>query len=85
MASLIHKRGRWSLQFRLRPNSERQTIALGTMTEAGARSYKERIEALVEAIRADGPPDPSTAKWVAGLSDAFHAKLACASGWRWPG
>jgi len=46
------------------------------MTEARASDYKERVEALVEAIRADGPPDASTARWVAGLSDAFHAKLA---------
>ena len=76
MASLIHKRGRWSLQFRLRPNSERQTVALGAMTEATARGFQERVNALVEAIRADNPPDPSTAKWVAGLSDAHHAKLA---------
>ncbi len=46
------------------------------MSEAVACGYKERIEALVEAIRADSPPDPSTAKWVVGLSDTFHAKLA---------
>ena len=76
MASLIGKRGRWSLQFRLRPDEDRQTIALGAMSPATARSFQERVEALVEAIRADNPPDPSTAKWVNGLSDAHHAKLA---------
>ncbi len=76
MASLIAKWGRWSLQFRLRPNQDRQTIALGAMSSATARSFQERVEALVEAIRADNPPDPSTARWVNGLSDAHHAKLA---------
>jgi len=46
------------------------------MTEATARGFQERVEALIEAVRADGPPDPSTAQWVARLSDAHHAKLA---------
>ena len=77
MASLLEKPGgRWSLQFRLRPRTERQTIALGAMTAAQARGFQERVEALVDAMRADSPPDPSTAKWVAGLSDDLHAKLA---------
>ena len=77
MASLMEKPvGRWSLQFRLRPRMERQTIALGAMTAAQAHWFQERVEALVDAIRADSPPDPSTAKWVAGLSDDLHAKLA---------
>ncbi len=76
MASLICKNGRWSLQFRVRPNEERQTIALGTTAEATALGFQRRVESLVNAIRADDPPDPSTAKWVAGLSDAHHAKLA---------
>ena len=77
MASLMEKPGgRWSLQFRLRPRTERQTIALGAMTAAQARGFQERVEALVDAMRADSPFDPSTAKWVAGLSDDLHAKLA---------
>ncbi|MGA2068568.1 MAG: tyrosine-type recombinase/integrase [Thermoguttaceae bacterium] len=76
MANLIGKGGRWSLQFRVRPHQERQTVALGAMSEATARGFQERVNALVDAIRADNPPDPSTAKWVAGLSDAHHAKLA---------
>ena len=76
MASLIQKKDRWSLQFALKPRSERTTLALGTMTEAQALGCKERVEALIEAIRSDAPPDPSTRKWVRGLDDHFHAKLA---------
>ena len=78
MASLIRKQDRWTLQFALRPRSERTTVALGTMTEAQALVAKEHVEALVEAIRGDSPPDPSTAKWVRQLDDHFHAKLAAA-------
>ena len=69
MASLINKQGRWSLQFRLRPNSERATIALGTMTEATARDFQRRVNALVDAVRADEPhgADPlELAKGAAG-------------------
>jgi len=46
------------------------------MTEATALGFQERVEALIEAVRADGPPDSSTATWVTRLSDAHHAKLA---------
>ena len=51
-------------------------MALGPMSEATARGFRERVNALVDAIRADEPPDRSTAAWVGGLSDAHHAKLA---------
>jgi len=76
MASLVCKRGRWSLQFRLRPNVDRATIALGAMSDEEAESFRARVSTLVEAHRADSPPDPSTAKWVAKLSDDRHGKLA---------
>ncbi len=76
MASLIHKGDRWTLQFRLRPDQDRVTIALGAMSEPQAESYRERVEALVESLRADSPPDRSTAAWVANVPDAIHAKLA---------
>ena len=51
-------------------------VHLARLTAAQARGFQERVEALVDAIRADSPPDPSTAKWVAGLPDDLHAKLA---------
>ncbi len=76
MATLLRKGDRWSIQFRLRPNEDRGTIALGIMSEPTARGFKERVEALVDAIRADNPPDPSTCGWVARLSEEHHAALA---------
>ncbi len=78
MATLIHRKDRWSLQFALKPRAERTTIALGTTTEATATVTKERVEALIEAIRSDSPPDKLTAKWVRQLDDHLHAKLAAA-------
>ena len=76
MATLLQKGGRWSLQFRLRPNEDRRTVALGAMSEAQARATRERVEVLVRAIRAGSPPDRSTAAWVADLSDDLHSRLA---------
>jgi len=77
MATLIQrKKGQWSLQFRIRPNSDKQTIGLGTMTEPNARVVKERVEALVQAIRDNSPPDRSTVAWVGKLEDDLYAKLA---------
>jgi len=76
MASLNQKRGRWTVQFRLRPNQDRVSVALGKMTQEDAEGFRVRVSILVEAYRAESPPDPSTAKWVAKLSDAFHNKLA---------
>lgn len=76
MASLICKRGRYTVQFRLRPNIDRATVALGAMTPEEAEAFRARVGILVDAYRSESPPDPSTAKWVAKLSDALHAKLA---------
>ena len=78
MANLIFKSGRWSLQFRLRPNQERVTIALGAVSKSGAAGAKERVEILVKALRAGGAPDVSTAKWVNDLPDGLHSKLSAA-------
>lgn len=76
MASLACKNGRWSLQFRLRPNVERATVALGAVSNEVAEEIRARVGVLVDALRADSPPDHSTAKWVRDLPDALHAKLA---------
>ena len=76
MASLIRKSDRWTVQFRLQPDQDRQTVALGKMSPEEAEAFRARVDVLVEAHRADSPPDPSTAKWVAKLSDALHGKLA---------
>lgn len=80
MANLIHKSGRWSLQFRLRPNQPRATIVLGAVSEEDAKLFRKRVEILVTAARAGehGELDVPTAKWVSNLRDDLHAKLAVA-------
>ncbi len=78
MASLIHKGDRWTLQFRLRPDQDRLTIALGSMSEADAECLRKRVGILVNAHRAGehGEIDVPTATWVSKLPDDLHAKLA---------
>ncbi len=78
MASLTNKHGRWSVQFRLRANQDRKTVALGAVSEEDAEAIRARVTILVDAYRAESPPDPSTARWVAKLGDDLHAKLAAA-------
>ena len=78
MASLITKGNRYTLQFRLRPNVARVTIALGDVPESQAQNIQSRVEELIKAVRADRAPDVSTVKWVHKLDDALHAKLVVA-------
>ena len=78
MASLIHKpNDRWAIQFRLfARDKHRRTVYLGQATEEQAKAIRQRIEVLVRAIRADSPPDRSTAAWAAKLDDTLYGKLA---------
>ena len=76
MASLIQKLNRWRLQFRMQPNGDRFTIALGNVDADQAETVRKRVDELVRAIRAERPPDVSTSKWVDKLPDDLHAKLA---------
>ena len=75
MASLLQKGNRYSLQFRLRPNTDRITISLGDVAESQAQNIQSRVEELVKAIKADRAPDVSTTKWCHKLDDDLHAKL----------
>ncbi len=78
MASLVAKPGgRWAVQFTLfAGDTRRKTVHLGAMSRPQAMAVQERIEALVQAIRSDSPPDRSTAQWAADLDNAMYAKLA---------
>jgi len=74
MASLSRRaHDSWALQFL--QGQQRRTICLGAMSEPQAAAVKERVEALVDALRADSPPDKSTAAWVHDLPDGLHSKL----------
>jgi integrase len=76
MANLLCDNGRYRVQFRLKPNSARQSVGLGRQSEADAEAIRARIKVLVDAYRAQSPPDPSTATWAARLPDDLYGKLA---------
>ena len=76
MATLLREGDRYTLQFCLRPHDRRRTVALGAMDESDAKATRRRVEALIDALRADSTPDKSTAAWVARLPDALHVRLA---------
>ena len=78
MASLVSKCGRWSLQFRLRPNQDRVTIALGAMTEEDAETIATAWPSWWKPTAPTARPILPRPKWVAKLADALHAKLAAA-------
>ena len=56
-------------------DGSRKTIRLGRCSVKQSQAFKLRLEALV-ASRITGSVDDETARWIAGLPDDIHAKLA---------
>ncbi len=56
-------------------NGRRNTIRLGKCTEKQAEAFKIRIEALI-AARITGQQDDEVSRWVAGLPDHIHTRIA---------
>lgn len=78
MASLnSDKHGPWRVQFVGRDGC-RPTIRLGAIPKRQAESIKLKIEALVSAMTTGMRPDDETQRWVQGLHDDLHAKVAAA-------
>jgi integrase len=75
MASKNRKGRAWSIQF-YDNNKQRKTISLGRCTEATAVSVRQHVENLELTEKIGDPIPPETRKWVAGLKDNLHAKLA---------
>jgi hypothetical protein len=66
MATLIRRGNTQRLQFRVFPNEDRQSIALGAMDEDLAKAFKKRVETLVKAMLCYGLltcPTTCTRKW----------------------
>lgn len=53
-----------------------KVIRIGRMGDSGARTFQTHIGAIVAARDAGVPMEPSTVKWLAGLSDELHARVA---------
>ena len=77
MASVINDpNGRKRLQF-IGAEGARRTIRLGKATIRQAEAVKFRVEQLVLASTgATGVVDEDTIRWLAGLDDTMHGKLA---------
>jgi len=75
MASLCKDpKGRKRIIF-VAEDGKRKTIRLGKTSIKQAESFKLKLEALI-AGRFTGSIDPETARWIAGLPEGIHAKLA---------
>jgi len=67
--------GRRVIQFSL-GGGRRQSIRLGKMPMKAAETVKVRVEHLVVAKMTGSAVEPETARWLTGLDDALHEKLA---------
>jgi len=75
MASLTTRPdGSRFIQFTL--DKQRRTIHLGMMTEKKARGLADKVEAIASAKKWGGQLDDDIARWLVGLPDALHEKLA---------
>jgi integrase len=69
--------GRRRLLF-LGPDGTRKTVRLGKVTARVAGEVKARVEAILAAASAGVSIDEETARWLAGIGEQLHAKLAAA-------
>ena len=75
MASIARDRnGRKRILF-VAEDGSRKTIRLGKTSLKQAEAFKIKLEALI-AGRITGSLDDETARWIAGLPDGIHGKLA---------
>src|SRR4051812_9800522 len=58
-------------------DGSRKTIRLGKATAKQAEAFKVKVEALVSGqLNPGAAPDDEVARWLAGLSDTMHGRLA---------
>ncbi len=57
------------------PDGIRRPIRLGKCSAKQAQTFRVRVEALVSAC-ITGSMDDETSRWLAGLDDKMHARLA---------
>src|SRR5688500_17345848 len=58
------------------PDGQRRPLRLGKVTARQAEAGKLRVEQLVSSSILGHPPDDETNRWLAGLDDVMHARLA---------
>lgn len=57
-------------------DGSRKTIRLGKMSGKQADAFKVKVEDLIAAANGAGVVHDETARWLAGLDDTIHARLA---------
>ena len=76
MASLNRQQnGTWRIEFSMAKN-ERCCVRLGNITRAEAIAAQSWIERLISATAMNAAPDAETSRWVSGIADDLHGKLA---------
>lgn len=76
MASIsTDKEGKRIVQF-VAGDGKRRSIRLGDVSMKSAEEVKRRVEYLVGAIETNTAPELDTVKWLVGISDDLHSKLA---------
>ena len=77
MSSIINDRKTKTKRFMFYgTGKKRHTIRLGNVTMEIARSFKARVDVLINAQKMQVAVDPGTARWVRELPDKLHADLA---------
>jgi len=76
MASLCQdqKAGRWRILF-VDPDGVRKTVRLGKATKKNAESFKQWLEKLVEARKANSSLASQTATWLGSLGSVMYDRL----------
>ena len=78
MASLQFDRklGAYRLQFTHPQDGSRRSVRLGPIERTTAELFQRHVKHLLACIRLDEPCSESTMRWMAGLSDELHERLA---------
>ena len=76
MASISKQpNGRRTIQF-VGNDGKRRSIRLGKCSQRLAETVQVKVEHLAAAQATGGALDGETARWVAGIDDVLHARLA---------
>ena len=76
MASIVKDpNGRKRILF-VGPTESGTPVRLGKASIKQAEAVKVKLEQLVAAAMTRSPPDDETSRWMAGLDDAMHARVA---------
>ena len=74
MSSLMKRGKNYLIQF-LDPKRKRQTLSLGAVAAKSAQLIHVRVDAILDAAKANRPMDAELAKWLDGVGDELYGKM----------